>query len=69
MSWDRLEACYATPEIVENALFKRLDSFPHLSPRDNTKLRELSDLLLELLAAKNEGYFPGLAYLAYLLVG
>lgn len=54
---------------MENALFKRLDSFPHLSPRDNTKLRELSDLLLELLAAKNEGYFPGLAYLAYLLVG
>lgn len=52
LSWDRLEECYATPEIVENALFKRLDSFPRLSPREKTKLRQLSDLLLELLAAK-----------------
>lgn len=44
--WDRLQECYGTPEIVENALFKRLDSFPRLSARDNTKLRELSDISL-----------------------
>ena len=63
LSWDRLQECYGTPEIVENALFNRLDNFPHLSARDNLKLRELSDLLMELLAAKNDGYLPGLAYL------
>lgn len=63
MSWDRLRECYATPEIIENALFKKLDTFPRLTNRDNVKLRELSDLLMELLVAKNEGYLPGLAYL------
>ncbi|XP_037095236.1 uncharacterized protein LOC119115110 [Syngnathus acus] len=63
LSWDRLHECYGAPEIIENALFKRVDDFPHLSARDNTKLRLLSDLLMELLAAKNDGYLPGLAYL------
>lgn len=57
-----LQKCYGSPEVVEKALFKRLDSFPHLSA-DNIKLRELSDLLMELLAAKNDGCFPGLMYL------
>ncbi|XP_035995613.1 uncharacterized protein LOC110368714 isoform X1 [Fundulus heteroclitus] len=63
LAWDRLEECYATPEIVENALFKKLDSFPRLTNRDNVKLRELGDLLLELQVAKDETYLPGLAYL------
>lgn len=63
LSWQRLQECYATPEIVENALFKRLDNFPRLTAKDNIKLRELSDLLMELLAAKNEGHLPGLNYL------
>ncbi|XP_068506561.1 uncharacterized protein [Syngnathus scovelli] len=63
LSWDRLHECYGAPEIIENALFKRVDDFPRLSARDNTKLRLLSDLLMELLAAKNDGYLPGLAYL------
>ncbi len=63
LSWERLQKCYATPEIVESVLFKRLDSFPRLSVKDNVKLRELSDLLMELQAAKNEGHFPGLSYL------
>lgn len=63
LSWQRLQECYGSPEMVENALFKRLDSFPRLYPKDNVKLRELSDLLMELLAAKEDGYLPGLAYL------
>lgn len=63
LSWVRLRECYATPKVVEDALFKRLDSFLRLSAKDNIKLRELSDLLMELLAAKNDGYLPGLAYL------
>lgn len=63
LSWDRLQECYGTAEMVENALFKRLDSFPRLTAKDNAKLRELSDLLMELLVAKNDGFLPGLAYL------
>lgn len=63
LAWDRLEECYATPEVVENALFKKLDVFPRLTNRDSVKLRELGDLLLELQVAKNETYLPGLAYL------
>lgn len=63
LSWDRLSECYAMAEVVENALFKKLDSFPRLTNRDNVKLRELGDLLLELRVAKDEAYLPGLAYL------
>lgn len=48
MSWTRLKECYATPEVIESALFKRLDSFPRLTSRENIKLRELSDVLMEL---------------------
>ncbi|KAK0147466.1 hypothetical protein N1851_013070 [Merluccius polli] len=63
MSWTRLRECYATPEVIESALFKRLDNFPRLTSRENIKLRELSDLLMELLSAKDDGYLPGLSYL------
>ncbi len=41
----------------------RLDNFPRLFPKDNVKLRELADLLMEILAAKGDAYLPGLAYL------
>ncbi|KAI3356594.1 hypothetical protein L3Q82_017794 [Scortum barcoo] len=63
MSWTRLQECYATPEVIESALFKRLDGFPCLNSKENVKLRELSDLLLELFSAKEDGYLPGLSYL------
>lgn len=63
LCWERLKECYANPEAIENALFKRLDNFPRISSRENIKLRELSDLLVELLAAKTDEYLPGLAYL------
>ncbi|XP_045561091.1 uncharacterized protein [Salmo salar] len=49
--WQRLEECYGTPEVTENALLKKID-FPKLSNKDNHKLRELGDLLLELECAK-----------------
>lgn len=49
--------------MIESTLFKRLDNFPHLSPKDNVKLRELADLLMEILAAKGDSYLPGLVYL------
>ncbi|KAK0152820.1 hypothetical protein N1851_005646 [Merluccius polli] len=63
MVWDRLDECYGLPEVIENSLFKRLDSFPKISNRDHRKLRELGDLLMELEAAKSDGDLPGLTYL------
>ncbi len=63
MVWNRLDECYSSPEVIESALFKKLDSFPRISGKDNLKLRELGDLLMELLSAKEDGYLPGLAYL------
>lgn len=63
MIWDRLDACYGAPEVIEDALFQRINSFPRISNRDYTKLHELSDLLMELEAAKADGDLPGLYYL------
>ncbi|KAL1021415.1 hypothetical protein UPYG_G00013000 [Umbra pygmaea] len=63
MIWQRLEECYGAPEVIENVLFHKIEDFPKLSNKDNHKLRELSDILLELEGAKSEGYLPGLAYL------
>ncbi|KAL1433498.1 hypothetical protein MTO96_012497 [Rhipicephalus appendiculatus] len=41
---------------------KRLEAFPRLSGKDNVKLRELGDLLLELESAKADPYWAGLKY-------
>ena len=61
--WQRLEEVYGSPEVIENALLKRIETFPAISNRDIHKLRDLGDLLVELDAAKSEGSLPGLAYL------
>ncbi|XP_026036546.1 uncharacterized protein LOC113029762 [Astatotilapia calliptera] len=61
--WQRLDRIYGSSEVIEASLFKRLESFPRVTPRDNHLLQELADLLLELEAAKNEGYLPGLSFL------
>ncbi|KAL1007525.1 hypothetical protein UPYG_G00087930, partial [Umbra pygmaea] len=63
MVWQRLEECYGTPEVIEDALLKKIEDFPRLTNRDNVKLRELSDILLELECAKQDGALPGLVYL------
>lgn len=63
MVWQRLEECYGTPEVIEDTLLKKIEHFPRLTNKDNIKLRELSDILLELECAKQEGALPGLAYL------
>lgn len=63
LSWSRLQECYVAPEIIESSLFKRLDSFPHLTSKESVKLRELGDLLMEVLSAKADEYLPGLNYL------
>ncbi|XP_067279227.1 uncharacterized protein [Pseudorasbora parva] len=62
-AWDRLVECYASPEIIEDALFKKLDMFTKISNNDFVRLRELGDLLMEILSAKQDGYLPGLAFL------
>lgn len=63
MVWQRLEECFGAPEIIEHALLKRVEDFPKVSNRENQRLRELGDLLLELQAAKHNGYLPGLSHL------
>ncbi|RXN03515.1 hypothetical protein ROHU_013330 [Labeo rohita] len=63
MVWQRLKETYGSPEAVEHSLLKRIEEFPRISNRDNVRLRELGDILLELEYAKEGGYLPGLAYL------
>ncbi|KAJ8346861.1 hypothetical protein SKAU_G00282620 [Synaphobranchus kaupii] len=59
MIWTRLQECYGSTEAIERALFSRIENFPKLSSKEPHKLRELSDLLLELEAAKLNGYLNG----------
>ncbi|KAL1478828.1 hypothetical protein MTO96_052352 [Rhipicephalus appendiculatus] len=61
--WERLEGCYGRPEVIEDALFKRVANFPRLSDKDTHKLRELGELLLELECAKADPHLTGLSYL------
>ena len=63
MVWQRLEECYGSPEVIEDALLKKVEGFPRLTNKDNVKLQELSDILMELKCAKQDGNLPGLAYL------
>lgn len=63
MVWQRLEDIYGSAEVIENALLRKVEQFPRISSRDNLKLRELGDTLMELEAARADGYLPGLAYL------
>lgn len=44
MVWQRLEECYGSPEVTEDALLRKLEEFPRLTIKDNVKLRELSDV-------------------------
>ena len=34
MIWERLDQCYGSAEVVEDALFKRIDNFPKITNRD-----------------------------------
>jgi len=61
MIWQRLEECYGSAEMIENALLTKLEEFPKISNKDNEKLRELGDLLLEMEAARKVGFLPGLS--------
>ncbi|XP_056273067.1 uncharacterized protein LOC130195510 [Pseudoliparis swirei] len=50
MIWHRLEQSYGSAEVIEDALFKRIDAFPKITNRDYSKLIKLSDLLMELVS-------------------
>ncbi|XP_056393184.1 uncharacterized protein LOC130285449 [Hyla sarda] len=63
MIWSRLDECYGSAEVIESALYKRIEDFPRITNKGYQKLRELSDLLMELQVAKSEGDLQGLAYL------
>lgn len=63
MIWERLDDCFGAPEVVESSLLRRLETFPKISNKEWKKLRELGDLLMELLVAKSEGVLLGLACL------
>lgn len=63
MAWERLDEIYGSPEAVEQALFNKLENFPKVTTKDPQRLRDLADLLTELLAAKEDGYLAGLSYL------
>lgn len=62
-AWERLQECYAAPEIIEKVLSQWLDSFPRISAKVHVKLRGLGDLLTELESAKEDCYLIGLSYL------
>lgn len=68
MVWQCLEECYGSSEAIEDALLKKVEDLPRLSNKDNGRLRELGDLLLEIQCAKADGALPGLVYLDTALV-
>lgn len=63
MVWDRLEECYGSPEVIESALTKQINSFPKICNKDYPKLKELGNLLMELQSTKAKGDLRGLAFL------
>lgn len=64
MLWQRLEDVYGSTGVIENAPLKKVGDFPQISAKENQKLRELGDILMELEAARADGYLPGLSYLS-----
>lgn len=63
MVWQRLQECCGSPEAIENALLNKVEEFPKIANRENHRLRELGDILMELDAARRDGDLPGLDYL------
>ncbi|RXN30030.1 C-type mannose receptor 2-like protein [Labeo rohita] len=64
-AWDRLVECYASPEVIEEALFKKLDMFTKISNNDSVRLRELGDLLMEILSGKARWILAWLGLFGY----
>lgn len=61
--WERLNERFGSPELVEAALKKKLESFPKLSNKDSQRLYDLLDIVTEIESAKESD--PYQALLAY----
>jgi transposase len=46
--WERLDERFGAPEMVEAAIKERLSSFPRIGNKDNKKLYELVDIMIEI---------------------
>ena len=58
--WERLDGRFASPEIIEMCLKKKLAEFPKLGVKDNKKLFELCDIVSEIEALKEVGHYQSL---------
>ena len=61
--WKKLDEQYGCSSILVKAHLEKLSSFSKISYKDNRKLQEFSDLLLELNCAKKDGVLSGLRVL------
>ncbi|XP_060573880.1 uncharacterized protein LOC132731684 [Ruditapes philippinarum] len=62
-TWDRLNERYGTVDIVHKSILQKLDRFPKILAKDSEKLYELSDILWEIQALKqNPSYALALSY-------
>ncbi|XP_028407859.1 uncharacterized protein LOC114530488 [Dendronephthya gigantea] len=61
--WQKLNQRFGSSSVVTQVHLKKLSEFPKVGFRDNKKLQELGDLLLELQCAKSDGGCPGLKIL------
>ena len=55
--WDRMEERFGCPEMVEAALKNKLAGFRKLSNKDTKKVYDLSDMLSEIEAAKENKHY------------
>ena len=46
--WERLDEKFCAPEMIDAAIKERLSSFPRIGNKDNKKLYELVDIMIEI---------------------
>ena len=61
--WCKLGERFGSNAVVTQVHLAKLNSFPKIGFRDNKRLQEFGDLLLELQCAKNDGGLKGLKIL------
>jgi hypothetical protein len=61
--WKKLDERYGCSSVLVKAHLAKLSSVPKINYKDNRKLQEFSDLLLELNCAKKDGVLTGLRVL------
>ena len=58
--WDRLDERYGAPEMVEAALKRKIDGFAKITSRNFKPLYDLSDILSEIEAVKEDTKYSSL---------